>query len=1007
MRRKITRKTIGIIVAAIIGLCLHTMLTEKISQLIYLGALIIFITWIIVRGLKTAGISQMVVTYSLPVFPFIIKILSQSVLTEWIPDITNLLNSFLRKVGIFYKVQSETCITILLLVIFVVIVVICNRDKTAMKQLHGKEEIEFQEKNYYEKSLAFCQSLRQRIETINRETDWNESSFTPIEAEVEVNIKGKRKKKFDDLLKCLKNVKQRGTIYLVIGDPGAGKSVALRKLSLELLDEFEQTGKIPVYINLKKWNRNWSLNNLPSKKDLIAFIIESLYENGDYFTDKFLDKYFYKMLESGRWYFIFDSFDEMPCLMGSDDCQELIDKISELLYQFMTDVNKTGGIVASRPYKSPSECVGATVILKIQCFDDLRIRKMLQKNYCADAVTKNLFGNREDLVSLCRNPFYLSLLINYVEENEMQFPDNQMQLYRSFIQQRLEKCKGKAVIEGIELTELYDAAKKIASYMQQSLVYGLEFPIMELDNGNREQYWRKAIKVLEYAKICKVGGEKESVSFVHRRFQEFFLVEGIIDNKKVIEYEDYKDIVNNSKLRDALVLYCEITTDEKAKEIAGYCWNVIRNNVKQISNILHKESMELIHTLYFMIAAFRNRKEAIKDFEEEFFSFVEGGLDKQTDFIVKLALTNSIVLFDEEKLQSLILRVFQLNNRWLSDVIMQNCRIIKNLDYSIENQFLKYLAGMKPKIFWEKYSNINFSLSLSKIFSYVRKINFSLLLMDIYISGLFVIVGYKTLTNINNIISLGLKALKIVSVGNWKNFLIFSAGIHDIKVADYLLLALSTWIMMISTRHFIHILGKRSIVWAIASLLLVVIEGGEIEPPMVVLLFPFLIGYGNVFPHDLKHFILQKRKVREEQLIGVGRDMLRGLSFISFSAMVVIVGKYFSVFINILLLILVSASILISLLAAVNYLYDYIHDKKWIAKQPLLRNMSRETLVANLEALHLERSKICYIEGLIQNKLELRGDWPDGIRPSNENDRLEYCMAKLDCLKIETYNYLF
>ena len=69
----------------------------------------------------------------------------------------------------------------------------------------------------------FCKVLRQKLEAINRETDWNENLFTPIQAEVEVNIKGRRKKKFEDLLKCLRSVKHKGAVFLVLGEPGAGK----------------------------------------------------------------------------------------------------------------------------------------------------------------------------------------------------------------------------------------------------------------------------------------------------------------------------------------------------------------------------------------------------------------------------------------------------------------------------------------------------------------------------------------------------------------------------------------------------------------------------------------------------------------------------------------------------------------------------------------------------------------------------------------------------------------
>ena len=102
--------------------------------------------------------------------------------------------------------------------------------------------------------------------------------------------------------------------------------------------------------------------------------------------------------------------------------------------------------------------------------------------------------------------------------------------------------------------------------MHNSSVFGLECPITELLHQGEEQYWRRVLKLLDYAKICRFGGENEAVSFVHRRFQEFFFVESIIESGEDIEYEEYQSIVNNASMRDALVLYCEVIEEEKAKK---------------------------------------------------------------------------------------------------------------------------------------------------------------------------------------------------------------------------------------------------------------------------------------------------------------------------------------------------------------------------------------------------------------------------------------------------------
>ena len=85
----------------------------------------------------------------------------------------------------------------------------------------------------------------------------------------------------------------------------------------------------------------------------------------------------------------------------------------------------------------------------------------------------------------------------------------------------------------------------------------------------------------------------------------------------------------------------------------------------------------------------------------------------------------------------------------------------------------------------------------------------------------------------------------------------------------------------------------------------------------------------------------------------------------------------------------------------------YLKDVFWLKRQPDLRTMTRERLARNLESLHGEGSKKKYIEDLLYKKVELTGEWPDGRRPGQADDQLEYNLAKLDCLRLENDNYLF
>ena len=97
-----------------------------------------------------------------------------------------------------------------------------------------------------------CEEMEKKIDRFDKEFNWLDRYFVPLKADVEIKRKNGKRKKVVDLLTALKKCHQKNTpIYLLIGEPGAGKSVALRKLCRELLKEVEKSGKIPLYINPK------------------------------------------------------------------------------------------------------------------------------------------------------------------------------------------------------------------------------------------------------------------------------------------------------------------------------------------------------------------------------------------------------------------------------------------------------------------------------------------------------------------------------------------------------------------------------------------------------------------------------------------------------------------------------------------------------------------------------------------------------------------------------------
>lgn len=116
------------------------------------------------------------------------------------------------------------------------------------------------------------------------------------------------------------------------------------------------------------------------------------------------------------------------------------------------------------------------------------------RDFCKSLAHRLQVIKRENLVVLCRNPFYLALLSNYLKSNDMRFPKNQMELYSNFVEHRLDKCGGKLEAEHLTKEEVREAAKELAVFMQDATVHGLECPLRALSGYGRTKDWRKVLR---------------------------------------------------------------------------------------------------------------------------------------------------------------------------------------------------------------------------------------------------------------------------------------------------------------------------------------------------------------------------------------------------------------------------------------------------------------------------------------------------------------------------------
>lgn len=623
------------------------------------------------------------------------------------------------------------------------------RDKTAMRVHQTPAHKEFPEGTYRKDFESILKPLKEHIQQINQDTNWSTDDYTPLDAEVEIRLEKKSIRKVSNLLSALKANSQAET-FLILGDPGSGKSVSLRKLCHDLLNESLKTGKIPVYIDLRDWKpeKPWTEENPPQYDDLYNFVLDNLKKRGDIFVQKFFDKYFDRMLKYGRLFLVLDSFDEIPSVLDEHESSQLIDQLSIILFNFIGGANKSRGILASRMFRRPTSKFNADVVLEVRPFSEEKIFESFKRISSVDEniVKQLLFVERPEWVPMARNPFTAALISNYIQNNSNQLPEKQIDLYQNFIIRRLKTpdCVGRMRKNGLSEEVVSTCAVAIARIMFEKADFGLEAPVNKLEVLLPEYSVSEVVKILTLpsVRLGRLGGASNQLfSFVHRRFNEYFVAQHFMLNHDAIPEES---IPTDSRWRDALVIYCEVADFDSAKSLAEFCWDEINSNMESVVSLGDLNYLRGLHALRFLSEAFRSRQECLINFRHKLAKFIIRQTESKSNLlVVKLAVEAAGLLQDSDWNQTII-NSLEIKNAWVSSTALRASRLLRELDGDLEDQLRRFIDSSTNESFLKQYNGLRFSFSLSESFenlhNYCRIKKISILLTAfVYLLWLFFI----------------------------------------------------------------------------------------------------------------------------------------------------------------------------------------------------------------------------------------------------------------------------
>jgi hypothetical protein len=601
--------------------------------------------------------------------------------------------------------------------------------------------------------------LRNYIERLDDDLNWRHKNFVELEADIDLVLDdGDRRHSVGSLLEAVRNDK-KAKLFVLLGDPGSGKSVSLRALTRKLLEKAKKGGPIPIYINLSEW-RSDSASNL--EEFVLRFLIEKALLDSAASSNDFLEKNFKLLQQEGEFFFILDSFDEIPAILDTNESSPLIRERSESIYLFVRSGNARG-MVASRYFRRPTLRSRDRCLLELRPFNEARIAELVSNQATnPKRLQERIFRESALLGTLARNPFLLGLILDYEKHYpKKEMPENQFKLFENYVDQIFAKARDNIKSPCPNLDRL---CRDIASFMFERPNLGLEVSMEEVRGEFKKvPNLECVVDFLRMGRFFRISNTNQ-LSFAHRRFQEYFLVQRFSEKPSQVPI---KSIVEDSRWRDSMVLYAEFAPTGEAEKIAEYCWTemqIIACGNPQADPIAYLRG---INAFRFLVEAFRSRPEIVHAFRDTFSDQVRNLLstfsdqvdqvrnllsrlgDKKTleeasrvqpqvvqelrNLIINISKDDRIDLLNakyaaesvsflpEARAAEVLIRTLEMECPWIADTAFRACRYLGRVSENVLDALKKYVSELTYRETHDRRQEILIALSFHDQFEPVRQ----------------------------------------------------------------------------------------------------------------------------------------------------------------------------------------------------------------------------------------------------------------------------------------------
>jgi hypothetical protein len=433
----------------------------------------------------------------------------------------------------------------------------------------------------------FLRVIGADLASIGKAEAWNDQHYTDLEAEVQVDgrfyagfldrllrRKSAGLRQAPSLMKAIEGSTERR--LLLTGDPGSGKSVALRHLAMQMAEVSLRSKAvvcpIPLYVNLRDLV-------VPAEKicadSIREFVIDNI-RRGDADTAEYLKENWSYYRDQGSWFFLFDSFDEIPAVMHAAAGDPAVGNYGQAVQQFMDGLGDCRGVLASREFKSP---ILHWPKLRILQLDESKQLELIDRTFLPEQ-KKSIAKAAVSVSSSAtyRNPLFLTLLCNFVKKNGVA-PQNEHELLIDHVSQLAQRDREYVFkIWGLKPADLMGLASELALLLGDAPELGLSPTIDEIlsvaasvDFSRRGEDLIKVIEALTYIKIGRTDVQSSDRSirrfaFSHRRYQEGLYARRLSDRYRA---EDLASLLVDVRRREYLVALLQIGSREAIEAVVS------------------------------------------------------------------------------------------------------------------------------------------------------------------------------------------------------------------------------------------------------------------------------------------------------------------------------------------------------------------------------------------------------------------------------------------------------